>query len=223
MTPAVAIVRRASTARGRPPARAANLQSTQTAAPASTPDRLAAPSTFTPPSRASRTTASTSSTVAAPLITYCRIASGEQPCLVSATTRNVSSTLDVSADNSRAAPAPPCPQSPLSAPCACTRACCRMSSVCRCSPNVRTCRSQRIDQRARNPQPAIGGQRRAQHLQIVQELLRRAVRRQRLRQLVAVLPQRVGHHRQRLARRSPRPAASIVRCTRAFRQITNRR
>jgi len=53
----------------------------------------------TPPSRARRITASTSSTDDAPLITYWRTASGEQPCLTSATARKVSSTLAVCAES----------------------------------------------------------------------------------------------------------------------------
>ena len=70
-----------------------------------------------------------------------------------------------------------------------------MSSVCRCSPKVRTCRiSGSISVRAMRI-PPLRRERLAQHLQVVEKLFHRAVGGQHLRQLVLPLRQRVGHHR----------------------------
>ncbi len=70
---------------------------------------------------------------------------------------------------------------------------------------------QRIDQRARDAHAAIRSQRGAQRLQIVDEILHRAVGRQRLRQLVLAARQRVGHHGQSDARSSMRFARFLQR------------
>ena len=156
--------------------------------PGSSPGASPAPSTVTPPSRARRTTASTSSTLAAPLMTYWRMASGEQPAFTSATTRKVSSTLAVCAESPLASDGAIVSLIASCKAAACTRACWRMSSVCRCSPKVRTCKNERIDQRARNADAAVLRERCAQDLEIVEEILHRTIRRQRLRQLVLPAP-----------------------------------
>ena len=134
------------------------------------------PSTVTPPSRASRTTASTSSTVAAPLITYWRIASGEQPSLTSATTRKVSSTLAVS----RGEPAGQRRRDGVA-----DRLLQRRGMNARMLADVERVQMQaegahlqdeRIDERARDADAAVCRQRSAQRFQIVEKLLRRSSR-----------------------------------------------
>ena len=83
---------------------------------------------------------------------------------------------------------------------------------------------QRIDERARDADSVIGCERRAQNLKIVEEVLDRAIGRQRLGQLVVSARKRIWRHGQRSAGRpGSSPLAPSVRWMRALRQMTKRR
>ena len=79
---------------------------------------------------------------------------------------------------------------------------------------------ERVDEGAGDAQAAVGGQRGAQRLKVVEKLIDGTVSGQHLRQLVLPLRQGIWRYGQRPPWGRDAPC---VRCTRAFRQMTKRR
>ena len=123
----------------------------------SNPGSPSEPATRTPERAASRMTARMSSSVSAPLTMYSRTAPGSRADFSSAMVRNVSSSSVLAEESPWANPgslvgvASTDAISRSARPC--TRACCRMSSVCSRKPNVRTLQSRGSTRRRANRAP----------------------------------------------------------------------